>query len=201
MTHRLPVLLLLASAVIALPERASAQEAAVTSLTPFCDTVTAIVPDDSASAFISEGAATSMQPAVFADAIVMPKSGTRPAVHPAGRACNGLHHRSPSRVHLACWRCTRDSRRCKLSMRTRRSRPRVRVTRSPTRSWLPFADAGCNVCLQGGNHDLDDSARGEAAQDTPRGRNRIDGRRQRRVRERGRLQLQPVEPLAWTPPE
>ena len=79
MTHRLPVLLLLASAVIALPERASAQEVAVTSLTAFCDTVTAIVPDDSASAFIGEGAVTSLHPAVFADAIVVPKSETPPA--------------------------------------------------------------------------------------------------------------------------
>ena len=86
MTHRLPVLLLLASAVIALPERASAQEAAVTSLTPFCDTVTAIVPDDSASAFIGEGAATSMQPAVFADAIVVPTSGTPPADSSGGQS-------------------------------------------------------------------------------------------------------------------
>jgi Domain of unknown function (DUF5658) len=79
MTHRLPVLLLVASAVIALPERANAQEAAVISLAPFCDTVTPIVPDDSASAFIGEGAATSMQPAVFADAIAVPTSGTPPA--------------------------------------------------------------------------------------------------------------------------
>ena len=37
------------------------------------------MPDDSASAFISEGAVTSLQPAVFADAIVVPKSETPPA--------------------------------------------------------------------------------------------------------------------------
>ena len=86
MTHRLPVLLLLASAVLALPERASAQEAAVISLTPFCDTVAAIVPDDSASAFIGEGAATSTQPAVFADAIVVPTSGTPPADSSTGQS-------------------------------------------------------------------------------------------------------------------
>lgn len=79
MTHRLPVILLLASAVIALPERASAQEVAVTSLRAFCDTVTAIVPDDSASAFISEGAVTSPYTAVLADAVVVPKSETPPA--------------------------------------------------------------------------------------------------------------------------
>jgi len=86
MTHRLPVFLLLASAVIALPERASAQEAAVTSLTPFCGTVTAVVPDDTASAFIGEGAATSMQPAEFADAIVVPKSATPPADSSTGQS-------------------------------------------------------------------------------------------------------------------
>ncbi len=76
MTQRFPVLLLLASAVIALPERARAQETAGTSLTAFCDTVIAVVPDDSRSAFIRESAVTSLEPAVFADAIVMAKSET-----------------------------------------------------------------------------------------------------------------------------
>ena len=87
MTHRLPVLLLLASAVIALPERASAQETAVTSLTAFCDTVTAVVPDDSTSAFIGESDVTSLQPAVFADAIVVPKSETPPADSSTRQSC------------------------------------------------------------------------------------------------------------------
>ncbi len=78
MTHRLPALLLLASAVIAWPERTSAQETAVTSLTAFCDTVAAVVPDDGTSSFIGEGDVTSLQPAVFADAILVLKSETPP---------------------------------------------------------------------------------------------------------------------------
>ena len=110
MTHRLPVLLLLASAVIAWPERASAQETAVTSLTAFCDTVAAVVPDDSTSGFIGESDVTSLEPAVFADAIVDAEvRNGRPLIHPRGQSCNGLRHRSPKRVHQACWRCTRDS--------------------------------------------------------------------------------------------
>ena len=201
-TRRLPLRFVLAGTLMAFPAHANSQETTVTPFTATLPAVTNVLPDDGASADAAP-IDSPLKPVVFADAIVVPTAGSAPAGQSMSRhrspASTAARARGTSAGIAGVVRGVRDAASPRRPLDGSGRAFGLRGIQSARGAVLPVA--GCDVRVQGGNHDRHDPARGEAAAETPRRRNRIDGRSQRRVRDRRSAQLPPDRPLAALRPK
>ena len=100
-------------------------------------------------------------------------------------ACDVLGRQSPRHVHRACWRYTRGPRRCRPSTPLD-DRGRVCGSRGVNPVVAPFSQSPAAMYAFKAATTTRRFCSWRSSPDTPRRRNRIDGRCQRRVRERRR---------------